>query len=189
MGDIHKYQELTQWDTITVLLYRSGVFLSTISLTTIVFLMHANPASSLIAIALILFALGTGLSVFFIHLYISRFKKIFMALYSVSLAGATVVAFTGFENLLLTVPGILFAGGLLASYSLIGAKEAFCFRLWEGYILFVVHLIAGLLLLFSAPMQSVLSFMTYSTVLALLFAVRKLPQPMHFDIGDKSQYR
>src|SRR3990170_1682931 len=77
----------------------------------------------------------------------------------------------------------------LASFSLIlafvGVKEAFCFRLNEGYLAGIVIPLIPLLHAAGAPLSAIRAALSVTAGLLLLFAARKLFQPMHYDVGDK----
>ena len=68
-------------------------------------------------------------------------------------------------------------------------KEAFCFKLTEGYLLALIMPLY--LLLFSVRMLS-FEGAAYGLLLIafmlLFFTFRKVFMPLHFDIGDKSAY-
>lgn len=192
MGSSIKYQELTTWDRITVVLYRSGIFISTLSYVLLVFFGLWQKNTEMLEPLVWTFVTGVTLAVLFIHLYIGNVKRAFLGILAISLAGFLYLAFTSDDivhRLLFTKEGIIFGGGFIAAYSLVASKESFCFHIIEGYVVTGVHFFLGIGwltgLLPALPAAALLSF---SVLLSLLFAIRKLPQPMHFDIGDKSAY-
>ncbi|GBE00311.1 hypothetical protein BMS3Abin07_02362 [bacterium BMS3Abin07] len=200
MGERMPCQPLSKEDRISVVLYRSGIVLITAVMVVFSYMFfnlsgsRSDPAISLKFDFLILaLYFATGLSVFFIHLYVSRFHRALKKLYYLSVAALVVLILLGRGNAL----GVLIYkhyGPLLllpvsGCIGFITAKEAFCFRLLEGYI---IALILPLYLLFFAAggmsARGALYGLTIITGLLVLFTFRKVFQPMHYDIGDKSAY-
>jgi uncharacterized integral membrane protein len=72
----------------------------------------------------------------------------------------------------------------------VAAKEAFCFRLTEGYI--IAMLMPILLVLTSIGIlhgdRAAYGLIAIAGLL-VLFNIRKVFQPIHYDIGDKSAYQ
>jgi uncharacterized integral membrane protein len=70
------------------------------------------------------------------------------------------------------------------------AKEAFCFRLTEGYILAV--LMPAYVFFYSlgavGGRAAAYGFMLIAALL-IFFMFRKIFMPLHYDIGDKSAYQ
>ncbi|MGE5809513.1 MAG: DUF2301 domain-containing membrane protein, partial [Nitrospirota bacterium] len=67
------------------------------------------------------------------------------------------------------------------------AKEAFCFRLFEGYLLAMIMPVY--LLLVSLTGQGASSGLTVIAVMLVIFTLRKVFMPAAYDIGDKTAYR
>lgn len=146
MGSEQVFQPLTREDTITVVLYRIGIVMSAVIMSALAFVLAT--ASSISSTALVapsadvliygLYA-SVGMSVFFIHLYIGKFKTFLKNLYFISLGCLVLLLFIGKGSL----SGVLAQGpyGALLLLPLSGclgfvtAKEAFCFKLIEGYLL------------------------------------------------------
>lgn len=202
MGERTLYQPLTREDRITVVIYRIGIVLSMLIL-----LKAALFSSGLLGIPswvrpetagsalLIGLYVGVGLGVFFIHLYVGKFHRVLKKIYYAALICLAALFLLGSGNpaaALLSTPR--HAALLLLPLSLclgfITAKEAFCFRLTEGYILaiimpaYVFFYAIGL----STPRGNGLG-LGFVAVLMLVFTFRKVFQPIHFDIGDKSAYQ
>lgn len=195
MGERQVFQPLTREDRITVVLYRIGIVLSAAALCGVAYAAAAGGGNG---VPQDLFAWGlqaaVGLCCFFIHLYMRVFKKYLVNLYLVSAACFAVLAFLGKGSpsaalvqapvramLLLPLSGCL---------GFVTAKEAFCFRLLEGYVLallmpFYLLLVAGRVLIGSAA----LSGLSLIAALLLLFTARKAFMPLAYDIGDKTAYR
>ena len=207
MGEREFYQPLTREDRITVVLYRTGIFLSTVivcaaaALAVLVFknpdlrdtrIIYSGLASDLLLLALYL---SVGLSVFFIHLYVGKFHRILKKIYYVAAACLVILFALGKGN----PAAVLFGGRTYAALLLIPislclgfitAKEAFCFQLTEGYLLAI--LMPAYIFFYSAGLfsQKNASYgLALIAGLLLLFMFRKVFQPAHYDIGDKSAYQ
>ncbi|MDA8092059.1 MAG: DUF2301 domain-containing membrane protein [Nitrospiraceae bacterium] len=200
MGDYILYQPLTKTDRITVFIYRASIALSGILLASLAVFaavypaVSAGKASLYFDIFLVLFYLATGLGVFFIHLYIGSFKRNLKGLYILALAGLAVILIKGEGNGLAYLTGTPAAALLLLPVSgcagFIAAKEAFCFRLVEGYLLMMIMPL--FLMAFSTGAlgkTGVIFGIVLIAALYVLFASRKVFMPLHCDIGDKSAYR
>jgi uncharacterized integral membrane protein len=207
MGEREFYQPLTSEDKITVVLYRTGIFLSTAVIcaaAALAVLVLGNPdlldqriLYSGLAVDLLILALyfSVGLSVFFIHLYVGKFHRILKKVYY--LAAACLVILFVFGNG--SPASVLFGGRPLAALLLIPislclgfvtAKEAFCFQLVEGYLL--AFLMPAYIFSYSTGIFNQKTA-TYGLALVagllLIFMFRKVFQPVHYDIGDKSAYQ
>lgn len=200
MGEQQIFQPLTKEDKVTVVIYRIGIVLSAVSISLAAYLMlnslkHQTDASLSIKFNILLISLymSVGASVFFIHLYINKFKRTLKKLYYISVAALVILLIVGKGNLLGVVANKPYGPLLLIPLSLclsfIAAKEAFCFKLTEGYLLALIMPLY--LLLFSVRMISfegaayglfLIAFML------LFFTFRKVFMPIHYDIGDKSAY-
>ena len=110
-----------------------------------------------------------------------------------SVAALVILLIVGKGNMLGVVANKPYGPLLLIPLSLclgfIAAKEAFCFKLTEGYLLaFIMPLY---LFLFSARMIS-FEGAAYGLLLIafmlLFFTLRKVFMPIHYDIGNKSAY-
>ncbi len=207
MGERTYYQPLTKEDKITVVLYRTGIFLSTITVcmsAVLAVIGLSNPdvlnypaISSGIAadILLLILYFSTGLSVFFIHLYIGKFHRILKKIYYVSALCLAVLFLTTKGN-----PAVLLLGGpaygalLLIPISLclgfVTAKEAFCFQLIEGYLLaFLMPVYIFFYSLGALPHRTAVYGLALIASLLLFFMFRKTFMPLDFDIGDRSAYQ
>jgi len=206
MGERSYHQPLTREDKITVVLYRTGIFLSTIAVciaAVLAVLGLTNPdvlnypviSSGLAAdILLLILYFSTGLSVFFIHLYVGKFHRILKKIYYVAVLCLAVLFFAGKGN-----PAVLLLGrpayvALLIPISLclgfVTAKEAFCFQLVEGYILaFMMPAYIFFYSLGALPHRTAVYGLAVIASLLLFFMFRKTFMPLDFDIGDKSAYQ
>lgn len=207
MGDTNLFQPLTREDKITVFLYRTGIFLSTVIMCLAAFIVFRGLQSSdsrdfpfivsglSLNIMLLVLYFSVGLSVFFIHLYIGKFYRVLKKIYYLAVVCLAVLFFIGHGNPvmpLLRVPS--YSALLLLPVSLclgfVTAKEAFCFRLIEGYILAI--LLPAYVFFYSlgaiAGKSAAYGFIMITVMLAF-FMFRKIFMPLHYDIGDKSAYQ
>jgi len=201
MGSKQVFQPLTREDKITVVLYRAGIVLSAISISGLAYLLAtAAPDSGARSISLFadILAYGlyasVGMSVFFIHLYIGKFKTFLKNLYYLGLGGLVALIFIGNGSLSGALMHEPYSALLLLPLSgclgFVTAKEAFCFRLFEGYLLAMI--MPSYLLLVSAGILSgrgVFFGLILIAVMLVIFTVRKVTMPLAYDIGDKSAYQ
>lgn len=200
MGDIREHQPLTMRDKVSVVLYRTGIVLTAITMAigALAYFYYKTGlgAGAPLVINSLLGALylWIGLSVFTIHLYVSKFGRFLKSLYGIAaicLLGLFIAGGGDVARLLSESPAFIL--GLLPLSGCLGfitAKEAFCFRLTEGYILaFAMPL--NILMLSTGSMSRGMGFVSYSFIalLMVLFTLRKAFMPLHFDIGDKSLYQ
>ncbi|MEC4686330.1 MAG: DUF2301 domain-containing membrane protein [Nitrospirota bacterium] len=205
MGEKTVFQPLSSKDRRSVILYRTGIVLSAILLVLGAFLFIRDyaggdwqkPGSSLrgygVTFYILALYLAVGMSVFFIHLYIAKFRKFLKRLYYVSLAALLIPLVAGNGDIGSVIFGTgygpLFLLPLSGCLGFITAKEAFCFRLNEGYLLAIIMPIYILLLSVRVMSPRGAAFgLILIAGLMVLFTIRKVPMPMHFDIGDKSAY-
>jgi uncharacterized integral membrane protein len=201
MGEKQAFQPLTREDKITVVLYRIGIVLSAIIMSGLAYLLVSASSASLPtgryrSADLLVYGLyaAVGMSVFFIHLYIGKFHTYLKYLYFVSLGGFAVLLAIGKWSLsgaLSQVPSSpLLLLPLSGCLGFVTAKEAFCFKLFEGYLLAMIMPIY--LLMVSGNMLTGRGA-TYGLVLIaallVIFMLRKVFMPIAYDIGDKSAYR
>lgn len=201
MGEKQVFQPLTREDKITVVLYRAGIVLSAIILSGLAYLFVTAasapipPVSSRSADSLVCGLYGAvGLSVFFIHLYIRKFHIYLKNLYYISLGFLTALFFIGNGSLsgglgqapssaLLLLP-------LSGCLGFVTAKEAFCFKLFEGYLLAMIMPFYLLLVASGSLTVRGASFgLVLIAALLVVFTLRKVFMPIAYDIGDKSAYR
>jgi uncharacterized integral membrane protein len=200
MGEQEYFQPLTREDKISVILYRAGIVMSTLFiLAGALFSLNASPyqdytsLSFLTNVLLLLLYASVGMSVFLIHLYVGKFHRALKKLYYIAVI-SLVLLFVGGRGdvlgmLVTTHYGPLLLLPLAGCLGFITAKEAFCFRLVEGYFLaltmplYLVLLASGGLTAKGASYGLILI-----AVMLILFTVRKVFMPLHFDIGDKSAY-
>jgi uncharacterized integral membrane protein len=205
MGEKTVFQPLSSKDRTSVILYRTGILLSAILLSLGAFLFIKDyagvnwqkPASSWpgygVTFYILSLYLAVGMSVFFIHLYVAKFRKFLKGLYYVSLVALLiplVIAKGDIGSVIFgTGYGPLFLLPLSGCLGFITAKEAFCFRLNEGYLLAIIMPIYILLLSVRGISPRGAAFgLILIAALMVFFTLRKVPMPKHYDIGDKSAY-
>jgi len=197
MGERIEFQPLTFTDRVTVILYRIGIVLSMVVIFSIAFFSFNNRYLDHITgfnMLLILLYISTGLSVFFMHLYMSKLHRLLKRLYYLSIISLFLMMYLGGGDavsiLLSKAYGPLLLLPLSGCLGFVTAKEAFCFGLMEGYLIALI--LPLYLLIYSAGGISV-EWIRYSLVFLagayILFTFRKVFMPIHYDIGDKSAYR
>lgn len=198
MGSEQVFQPLTRVDRITVVLYRSGIVMSAIIVSYAAFLLagassHAGDARIGRMADILAWGLyaSVGMSVFFIHLYVGKFKQFLITLYLLGLCCLIALLYIGRGSVsaaLQTTPyATLFLLPLSGCLGFVTAKEAFCFRLFEGYLL--AMLMPVYLLLVSLTDRGASSGLTVIAVMLVIFTLRKVFMPVAYDIGDKTAYR
>ncbi len=201
MGGKDLFQPLTKEDKISVVLYRSGIVVSTVLISIIAYMLYNAPhyqtgtAISIKAnILLILLYVSVGTSVFFIHLYISKFYRFLKRLYYISIVSLILLFVIGKGDVIWVFVNKAYAPLLLIPLSgclgFITAKEAFCFKLMEGYLLALIMPLYLLLLSTGAmAIKAASNWIFFIAAMLILFTVRKVFMPIHYDIGDKSAYQ
>ena len=201
MGEKLEFQPLTREDKITVVLYRAGIVISAAVIAGLSYLLMTlseNSDTALISpsgdiLAYVLYA-SVGVSVFFIHLYIGKIKRYLKNLFFISLGCLAVLLYLGQGSasgalvhtpysplLLLPISGCL---------GFVTAKEAFCFKLFEGYLLAMIMPLYLLLVAnHSLTGRGVSYGLVLIAVMLVIFTLRKVFMPMAYDIGDKSAYQ
>ncbi len=205
MGEKAYFQPLTKEDRITVILYRTGIFLSTLAVALCAFVAfessrlgpEAYPflASGLtLNILLLVLYFSVGLSVFFIHLYVGKFYRVLKKIYYVAVVCLAALFLIGHGNpvapLFVTPVSSLLLIPLSLCLGFVTAKEAFCFQLIEGYLLAVIMPACLFFYGVGALSQNAAIYgLMFVAVMLFLFMLRKIFMPIAFDIGDKSAYQ
>ena len=201
MGERQEYQPLTKEDKITVVLYRIGIVLSTVFIVVLAVLVAMAPpdtgaASAGISFDILAYGLyaSIGMSVFFIHLYIGKFKTFLKNLYFIGIGCLVLLLVAGKGDLSGAVVresyGPLLLLPLAVCLGFVTAKEAFCFQLLEGYVLAMAMPLYLVLLSAGALSQNgASSGLALIAILLVVFTLRKAFMPLAYDIGDKSAYQ
>jgi uncharacterized integral membrane protein len=197
MGSTQVFQPLTREDTITVVLYRIGIVLAAIMVSGLAYLLAIpspqfnSPLADILGYGLYA---SVGMSVFFIHLYLGKFKTFLKNLFYLGLAGLAGLLFIGSGSLsfaLLHEPySALLLLPLAGCLGFVTAKEAFCFKLFEGYLLAMIMPFYLLLVAVgSLSGRGVFLGLALIAVMLIVFTLRKVSMPLAYDIGDKSAYQ
>jgi len=197
MGSTQVFQPLTKEDTITVVLYRAGIVLSAVLISGLAYLLAtASPQSGGRVADILGFGLyaAVGVSVFFIHLYIGKFKTFLKNLFFAGLAGLAGLLFIGKGSLSLALmqepSSALLLLPLAGCLGFVTAKEAFCFKLFEGYLLAMLMPFYLLLIAVNSLSGRGASLgLALIAVMLVVFTLRKVTMPLAYDIGDKSAYQ
>lgn len=182
-------------DRISVVLYRMGIIFSGLLMLacSLLMLTHEEPEwwtwfSGALLVGLYIF---TGVSVFNIHLYLGSLKRFLKGMYLFSIGLLLILFFIGGGNPFLSILKIPLTSLLLlplfGCLAFIGAKEAYCFNLFEGYVLAL--LLPSYILLWSVGGIEIKIYgLIICSVLMLFLGLRKAVMPLSFDIGDKAKY-
>lgn len=203
MGEQELFQPLTKEDKITVVLYRIGIvfFTAIISLTAVLAYKEPSPLYSLSIsgtssmILLLLLYCSVGLSVFFIHLYVGSYHRFLKKIFYISLFCLAALFIIGKGNpvipLLRTPPySVLLLIPLSLCIGFVTAKEAVCFRLFEGYL--IAMIMPAYLFLYALGVldyKGAAFILAFIALMLIFFTFRKVFMPIHYDIGDKSAYQ
>ena len=201
MGEKLVFQPLTREDKITVVLYRAGIVISTAVIAGLSYLLMTvseNSDTAFISpsgdiLAYVLYA-SVGMSVFFIHLYIGKIKRYLKNLFFISLGCLAVLLYLGNGSVSGALVHTPYSPLLLLPISgclgFVTAKEAFCFKLFEGYLLAMIMPLYLLLVAnHSLTGRGVSYGLVLIAVMLVIFTLRKVFMPMAYDIGDKSAYQ
>ena len=207
MGEKSDFQPLTREDKITVIFYRAGIVMSAVVLCISAFLALKTRYGSdlqnypmitsglVMNILLLSLYFGAGLSVFFIHLYIGKFHRVLKKIYYAAVFCLALLFYIGNGNPVMPLFRIPSYSALLLMplalcLGFITAKEAFCFQLFEGYMLSIIMPAYVFFYAIGISTTRGIAFgLAAVAVLFVFFTVRKVFQPIHYDIGDKSAYQ
>ncbi|AFZ19945.1 DUF2301 domain-containing membrane protein [Allocoleopsis franciscana] len=188
---------INQGDRTGVIVYRSSLLAAALSfaLGSGLILAWGDTPSVLtgVMVCYALFWLALGVSLVTIHIYLVPLHRLLQIFWAIGGIASMVIAFSAREPFALFVynhPIAIFGVGFtFAALTGIYFKEAFCFNRFETKfltplvpILLLGHL-AGVL-----PTAWEQSFLAIWAVLFMVFALRKLVQPIPGDIGDKSVF-
>jgi len=188
---------ITERDRAEVIIYRGGLLVAALSFaagTLLFFWQGATPVVLQVLTYLYgLFSLGLGISLMTVHIYLLPLHRLLQAFWIVGTIAAIIFGLKAdvplplyIYNYPLTLLGI---GFTFAALTGIFFKEGFCFQRLETQLL--TPLIPILLLghlLGVLPPQIEQIFLAVCTILFVIFALRKLPQNIPSDIGDKSVF-
>ncbi|MBD1996872.1 DUF2301 domain-containing membrane protein [Leptolyngbya sp. FACHB-671] len=188
---------ITESDRQGVIIYRAGLMAAALSfaLGTLLVLKFADYTFVPVALNVlyICFSIGLAVSLLTIHIYLAPLHRALQAFWLAGTVAAIAIALTHSEPLALAVyhqpTTILGIGFIFAALTGIFFKEAFCFNRLETKLLtpLVPLLLLGHLFgILSVPLEQVL--LGLWAALFVVFALRKVVQPIPPDIGDKSVF-
>ncbi|PPS43476.1 DUF2301 domain-containing membrane protein [Chroococcidiopsis sp. TS-821] len=187
---------ITNSDRTGVIVYRAGLMIAALSFALGSALVLLNPSAGNLQILTPLFAcfcVALGVSLLTIHIYLTVLHRVLQVFWTIGTLSAIVFAVNSTAPLAVTIydrPTTLFGVGFVfAALTGIYFKEAFCFDRLETKILtpLVPILLLGHLLQV-LPMQWEKAMLAVWAVLFMVFALRKVVQPIPPDIGDKSVF-
>jgi uncharacterized integral membrane protein len=189
--------EINEGDRQGVIVYRGGLVLAALSFTLSSLLILLIESKEIILPLLTplfaLFAVGLGISLLTIHIYFIPLHRVLKVFWLIGVISAIVLANQSQDPLALFVYNqpltLLGIGFIFAALTGIYFKEAFCFNRLETK--FLTPLVPFLLLGHLMGMLPVIAeqiLLVIWTVLFMIFAVRKVIQPITPDIGDKSVF-
>ena len=180
-----------------VIVYRGGLLVSALSFAIAAGLMLWKGSAPFIldAVSLLyfIFWVGLGVSLFTIHIYLKPLHQALQAFWAIGGITSLIFAVKSSEPLALYIyshPLTIFGVGFgFAALTGIFFKEAFCFDRLETKLLtpLIPILLLGHLTGF-LPMQWEQILLEVWAVLFVVFAIRKVIQPIPPDIGDKSVF-
>jgi uncharacterized integral membrane protein len=190
---------ITDRDRQGVIVYRSALMVAAIGFgaaTVAVLLPGATLDSSslnLVTWLYIIFSIALGIALATIHIYLEVLHRALQVFWAIGCISAIVVAFQSHEPLATVVyqqPIVLLGIGFtFVALTGIFFKEAFCFNRLETKLLTAIvpllllgHLVNAL------PPTAEASLLAVWAGLFLIFAIRKVIQPIPPDIGDKSVF-
>ncbi len=188
---------ITKDDRRSVVIYRAGLMTAALCFaiaTGLVLWQGDNPVIlSSITPLYSIFCLALGVSLVTIHIYLELLHRVLQGFWIVGAIAAIWVSHTFPEPLALTVytqPGyILGIGFTFAALTGIFFKEGFCFNRIETKVLTpVVPLLLLGHLLHGLPPSVEQGLLVTWAVFFMIFAIRKVIQPIPPDIGDKSVF-
>jgi uncharacterized integral membrane protein len=190
---------ITERDRQGVIVYRSALMVAAVGFcaaTVAVLLPGATLDSSslnLVTWLYILFSIALGIALATIHIYLAVLHRALQLFWSIGCISAIVVAFQSHEPLAAVVyqqPIVLLGMGFtFVALTGIFFKEAFCFnRLETKFLTAIVPLLLLGHLVNAIPPTLEASLLAAWAGLFLIFAIRKVIQPIPPDIGDKSVF-
>ncbi len=192
---------ITEADRRSVLIYRGGLLVAALnfSLGTGLVLWGSSTLATgqnwtqILTPLYACYCLGLGISLWTIHIYLAFLHRVLQVFWWIGAIAAVSLAIASPDPLAITVYHhpitLLGIGCTFAAFTGIAFKEAFCFSRWETKLL--TPMIPGLLLghlLGVLPLALERATLALCAGLFLVFALRKLTQPISPDIGDKSVF-
>ncbi len=190
---------ITDRDRQGVIIYRSALMVAAIGFgaATVTVLVPGITVDSiglnLVTGLYLIFSIALGIALATIHIYLEVLHRALQVFWAIGCISAIIVAFQSHEPLAAVVyhqPIVLLGMGFtFVALTGIFFKEAFCFNRLETKILTAIvpllllgHLVNAL------PPTLAASLLAIWAGLFLIFAIRKVIQPIPPDIGDKSVF-
>jgi uncharacterized integral membrane protein len=181
-----------------VALYRGGLTVAAVALllcTAIGLISPPDAAFSWKIGDLLAFAgaAGLGVSLWFIHIYVTPLKRFVQVLWAVGVASALILAIkedTSVVRQVITNPVTVWGvGPFFAAVTGVAFKEGLCYGKFEAAALFFVTpiLLLGHLTGWVPP-DGQKALLVVFTALFSIFAARKYTQKLEDDLGDKSVF-
>ncbi|MBD1216028.1 MAG: DUF2301 domain-containing membrane protein [Anabaena sp. CoA2_C59] len=187
---------ITQSDRQSVIIYRTGLMIAALcfAIGSSLVLFYPQPVAIAVLTPLYTcFSLALGVSLLTIHIYMAFLHRILQLFWIIGSICAFIFGHSDSQTFAITIYNqpltILGIGFTFAALTGIYFKEGFCFHRLETKILtpLVPLLLLGhLTRILSTPAEQIL-LATWSTFF-LVFAIRKIIQPIPPDIGDKSVF-
>lgn len=187
---------ITEHDRRTVVIYRSALAIAAGCFAIGVGLVLGQPPEGMLQLLSPLytvFCLALGVSLIYIHIYMEVLHRVLQAFWLIGCVASLAIAHFNPEPLALTVYHqpltLLGVGFVFAAVTGIYFKEAFCFNRLETKVLtpLVPVLLLGHLLGW-LPLNLAQGLLALWAGLFVVFALRKVIQPIPPDIGDKSVF-
>ncbi|MBE9192413.1 DUF2301 domain-containing membrane protein [Gloeocapsopsis crepidinum LEGE 06123] len=187
---------INEGDRTGVIVYRTGLMVAALSFalgSALVLLNHNAVNLQILTPLFACFCIALGVSLFTIHIYLAALHRLLQFFWAIGTLSAVFFAVSSVEPLALTIynyPTSLFGVGFVfAALTGIYFKEAFCFDRLETKILtpLVPILLLGHILQV-LPVQLEQIMLAGWATLFVVFALRKIMQPIPPDIGDKSVF-
>ncbi len=204
------YQELTKSDRYAVGTYRTGLGLAALFLSLAAFLlanrvfkfqmMHFSQEimDQLFWAMMVNFAGAVGVSIIFMHLYNQLLLRVMQVIYWVGLIvflmtridPSSLNVNVGMDRGLVILTGRIGLAVVFAVFAFITAKEALSFKFTEGWVIAGLSIVLAVNLFFYNVVMPQLTFLdlAVASALTIYLFLRKIGQPMDYDIGDKSKY-
>ncbi|PIG91193.1 DUF2301 domain-containing membrane protein [Gloeocapsopsis sp. IPPAS B-1203] len=187
---------INEGDRTGVIVYRTGLMVAALSFalgSALVLLNHNAVNLQILTPLFACFCIALGVSLFTIHIYLAALHRLLQIFWAIGTLSAVFFAVSSVEPLALTIynhPTSLFGVGFVfAALTGIYFKEAFCFDRLETKVLtpLVPILLLGHILQV-LPVQLEQIMLAGWATLFVVFALRKVIQPIPPDIGDKSVF-
>lgn len=189
--------QVTKQDRIGVVVYRGALLVAALSVAIATLLILTwGPQSFVLKTLTVLslsFCAAMGVSLATIHIYMAPLHRALQLFWAVGTGAALWVSLRNAEPLAVAVynhpPNLMAVGWVFVALTGLFFKEAFCFnRLETKFLTFIVPILLLGHWLQILPLTAERTLLGAWAVLFLIFALRKVVQPIPPDIGDKSVF-